>query len=108
MSASAPGASAPLRPAIPCTLAWLVESTATNRFSVIRPSRTPCVQSTNGRSVRDQREVVLAELLLAGVVERAVVGAEDVQVLALQPLPQRGPVRRVAQRRRQHVLGPLE
>jgi hypothetical protein len=50
MSASAPGASAPLRPAIPCTFAWFVASTATMRFSLMRPSRTPCVHSTAGRS----------------------------------------------------------
>ena len=50
MSASAPGAITPLRPAMPWTFAWLVASTATMRFSEIRPSRTPWVHSTAARS----------------------------------------------------------
>ena len=61
-----------------------------------------------GRAVRDLREVVEPQLLLAREVERAVVGAEDLQVRRLQAVPQRRPVARVAQRRREDVLRALE
>src|ERR671910_561063 len=51
------------------------------------------------QSVGDQGEVVLAELFLLAVVERAVIRAEDLEIPDLEAVPQCGPAARVAQRR---------
>ena len=114
MSASAPGASTPLRPAMPCTRRLVGGEHGDEAVlrdaplaHAVRPQHRRALLGA-GRAVRDQREVAGAELLLRREVERAVVRAEDVQVRGLQPVPQRGPVARVAQRRREHVLRPLE
>src|SRR5204863_3687372 len=60
------------------------------------------------QAVGDEGEVVAAELLLAGVVERAVVRAPDPEVARLEALPQRVPVGGVAKRRRADVFGAFE
>ena len=64
--------------------------------------------SMPGRAVRDLAEVVLAQLLLFGHAERAVVGRDHLQIVLRQPFPQHVLVPLLAQRRRHHVLGAVE
>src|SRR5215204_347577 len=61
-----------------------------------------------GASVRDLREVVLAERLLAVPEERAVVGRDRRELVGAHRVPQVLLVRLVAGRRRVDVLGALE
>src|SRR4029078_9650257 len=61
-----------------------------------------------GAAVRDLREVVLAERLLAVPVERAVVGRDRGQHVGAHGVPEHVLVRLVARRRRVDVLRALE
>ena len=59
-------------------------------------------------AVRDLREVIAAELLLILETERAVIGRDDLQIVALQPAPQLVLIELLANRRRHHPLRAFE